>query len=273
MKNKITCKKTSFYRPEVIKNRLHHHYGTVMINTPIQYQILTLVFSILSICIILFLCFAQFSEKFIVSGYINSTKGVVRVFPGKNGVIVHSNVLQGMHVKKGDELFLIDTSHDGLYKDNHHDLLEQIQTRKASVEKQISDKKQQLNLLKKLLIKQYITQTEFNNKKEEIIALENSKSLLEIELIKYNQDKSYRVRAPVSGTISAVIYKRGQSTNRSKPLVKILPDNADLIAELYVPANKAGFIDKNNNILIRYDAYPYQNFGWNSLRRLLWIVG
>ncbi len=254
-------KKPSLFRSEALEGQQHRHYGTVSINTPLQYQILVSGFVVATLCIMVFIAFAQFSEKFIVKGYVNSTKGVVRVFPGKNGVIVRSHAIQGLHVKKGDELFLIDTSYDGLLKNKHHDLYEQLKNRKISVEKEIDYKENQLASLKGILDKKYITQTMFDIKRGELITLQNNNRLLEMELIKYKQERAYRVRAPISGAISTVIYKQGQYTNMTKPLLKILPDNADLIAELFVPVNQSGFLNTNDKILIRYDAYPYQHFG------------
>lgn len=254
-------KKSSLFRAEAVESRQYRHYGTVSINTPLQYQILIIGFVVATLGIILFLSFAQFSEKFIVKGYVNSTKGVVRVFPGKNGVIVRCLAVQGAHVNKGDELVMVDTSYDGLFKNKHHDLLVQLKNRKISLEKEMDYKKNQLAALQQLLDKKFITQTLFDIKHGELLALQNNKRLLKMEMIKYKQERAYRVRAPISGTISTVIYKQGQFTNSTKPLLKILPDNAGLIAEIFVPVNQAGFINADNKILIRYDAYPYEHFG------------
>ncbi len=254
-------KKPGLFRTEAVESRQHSHYGTVSINTPLRYQIVIGGVVVATLGVILFLSVAQFSEKFIVKGYVNSTKGVARVFPSKNGVIVRSRAVQGAHVNKGDELFVIDTSYDGLFKNKQHDLFDQLKNRKASLETEIDYKENQLAALQTVLDKKYITQTMFDIKHGELVALQNNKRLLEMELIKYKQERAYRIRAPVSGTISTVIYKQGQYTNMTKPLLKILPDNAHLIAEIFVPVNQAGFLNTDNKILIRYDAYPYVHFG------------
>lgn len=254
-------KTSSLFRPEAVESRQHGYHGTVSINTPLHYQIVIAGVVVAILGIILFLSFAQFSEKFIVKGYVNSTKGVVGVFPSKNGIIVHSRAIHGAHVNKGDELFMIDTSYDGLFKNKQHDVLIQLKNRKASIKKEINYKKSRLAVFKTILDKKYISQTMFDSKYGELVALQNNKRLLEMELIKYKQERAYRVRAPISGIISTIIYKQGQYTNTAKPLLKILPDNADLIAEIFVPINQAGFLNTDNKILIRYDAYPYEHFG------------
>lgn len=248
------------FREEVFENKKNKNYGSVSINTPLQYIVLTIAFTAIVILIILFLIFAEFSEKFIVSGYLNSTKAVARVYPKMNGVIIHSYLHLGDKARKGDKLFLIDTSY-GLYKNKDHEIFDHLQKGKESIEKEISYKIRHLHALKKLLQKKYISVTSYNEKKEELIELENKRNLIDMNIIKYKQSRSYIIRSPIDGIISSVIYKEGQYTNTSKPLVKIIPDDSDLVAELFIPAKKAGFLNKSNKIIIRYDAYPYERFG------------
>ena len=52
-----------------------------------------------------------------------------------------------------------------------------------------------------------------------------------------------------------------QYTNLSKPLLKILPSHADLMASLFVPVKHSGFLHHKNKVIIRYDAYPNARFG------------
>ena len=55
--------------------------------------------------------------------------------------------------------------------------------------------------------------------------------------------------------------KQGQYTKSAKPLAQIIPVDTEFVAELFIPAKNAGFLNKNNQIFIRYDAYPYEHFG------------
>ncbi|MDP1602224.1 MAG: HlyD family efflux transporter periplasmic adaptor subunit [Legionella sp.] len=253
--------KENLFRKEVIESKKNLNYGTVSINTPAHYLFVTVGFSLLVTLIILFLIFGEYSEKFIVTGFLNSSKGIVRVYANKSGVITRSHVNQGAHVKKGEPLFLIDTSYDGLKENNAHEVLAQLQKRMKIIEKEILYKTAELHALKPLLQKKFIPLTAYHEKHEEIVALENNKNLIDMDIIKYKQESAYLIRSPVNGIVSSVSYKEGQYTNLSKPLIKILPDNANLIAELFVPVNHSGFLNKDNKIIIRYDAYPYERFG------------
>jgi len=41
----------------------------------------------------------------------------------------------------------------------------------------------------------------------------------------------------------------------------LIPEESTLIAKLYAPSRSIGFVQKNDQVLIRYQAFPYQQFG------------
>ena len=47
----------------------------------------------------------------------------------------------------------------------------------------------------------------------------------------------------------------------SRLLLSIVPQHAELLANLYVPSRAIGFIRPNDKVVLRYQAYPYQKFG------------
>ena len=203
------------FRQEVIDNKRYAHWGSVFINTPLSYQWVSVVFLALMIALILFIYFGAFSEKYIVSGYVNSRKGVVRVFPSKNGIIKKSHVYQGKKVKKNEVLFIIDTS-DSMTEKQHQGVLSRLNEKKASYLNEINYKSNQLNRLKTLLEQKYISLEAFNQKHEEIVALKNSLNTVDVDLIKYQQSRSYRIKAPICGTITGITYKPGQYVSPAK---------------------------------------------------------
>jgi len=73
--------------------------------------------------------------------------------------------------------------------------------------------------------------------------------------------RSIAVTAPESGTATAVTAEVGQTVDGSKPVVNIIPDGARLQAHLYAPSRAIGFIRKNDQVLLRYQAFPFQKFG------------
>ena len=251
----------SLFRKEVFENKKNKIYGSVFINTPPHSAILAVGLTILLVLILLFITFAEFSQKFIVLGYLDSTKANVRVYPKMDGFIVKSYFHQGDKVKKGNALFLIDTSYAGLYNPDEHEIADQLHKSKVLIEQEIEYKQNHLKALKKLVQSQYVSQMEYDDKQVELIALKNRKNTIEMDAIKYRQSQSYIIHAPIDGVLASVMYKEGQYTKTPKLLAQIIPVDAELVAELFVPARNAGFLKKNNEIFIRYDAYPYEHFG------------
>jgi len=250
----------SLFRSEAIKYKKNPLHGHVFINLPLHYALIaTGLITLMTVVICIFI-FAEFSEKFIVSGYVTSTQASVQVYPKNEGIIIRSYHHQGDRVKKGDKLFVIDTS----YARNKFDELEiykQLLRGREAIEKEIQYKNKHLKAIKDLLVKKYVSLNEYNIKREELAVLENRKRLIEMDIIKFKQTESYSVLSPIDGIVSSMWFKEGQYTKSSKPLAKLIPKGAELIAELFVPARYAGFLNKNNEVVIHYDAYPHERFG------------
>lgn len=251
----------NLFRKEARDKKNASNFGRVFINTPVSYVFLCLGFSALTLGILLFILVAEVSEKFSVKGYLNSNKGVLRVYPGKQGIISKQYVKQGDKVRKGDPLYRIDTSYEGWTNKKHPEILLNLEKRKRVLDREIQSKFIYLRELNKLLKNKYIPLTTYAEKHEELVALKNNRQVLDMEIIRYKQERAYILRAPADGHIASLVYTLGQYANPAKPLLKILPDQAKLMLELFIPIQQAGFLSKNDRVLVHYDAYPYQRFG------------
>jgi membrane fusion protein len=76
------------------------------------------------------------------------------------------------------------------------------------------------------------------------------------------------VRAPQNGTVTAVLAGPGQSVSPAVPLASLVPTGATLQAHLFAPSSAMGFVRIDQNVLLRYQAYPYQKFGHQQGRVL-----
>lgn len=72
--------------------------------------------------------------------------------------------------------------------------------------------------------------------------------------------RQFLITAPQAGTVSAILADPGQ-TATNQTLLTIIPANAQLEAQLFVPSRAAGFIQPGQTVLLRYAAYPFQKFG------------
>ncbi|WP_240310977.1 HlyD family efflux transporter periplasmic adaptor subunit [Altererythrobacter sp. ZODW24] len=73
--------------------------------------------------------------------------------------------------------------------------------------------------------------------------------------------RSYALKAPVGGQVSAMIARGGQSVSPGTALMTIVPEGASLRAELLVSSNAIGFIQPGQDVRLAVDAFPYQRFG------------
>lgn len=73
--------------------------------------------------------------------------------------------------------------------------------------------------------------------------------------------RSYAIRAPIAGTVTALTARTGQPANSQSPLMTIIPAGAELQAELAVPSSAIGFVETGQEVSLAIDAFPYQRFG------------
>lgn len=73
--------------------------------------------------------------------------------------------------------------------------------------------------------------------------------------------RSYAIRAPIAGTVTALTARIGQPANSQAPLMTIVPAGAELQAELAVPSSAIGFVEVGQEVSLAIDAFPYQRFG------------
>ncbi len=84
---------------------------------------------------------------------------------------------------------------------------------------------------------------------------------LEQDLAENDARRRVLVRAPQDGTVTAITAEPGQPAALNQALVSLLPAGSQLEAELYAPSRAIGFVKPGMQVLLRYQAYPYQKFG------------
>ncbi|WP_158972650.1 HlyD family efflux transporter periplasmic adaptor subunit [Paraglaciecola sp. L3A3] len=69
------------------------------------------------------------------------------------------------------------------------------------------------------------------------------------------------INATHSGTITAIQVDKGQGVQHNTLLMSLLPEGAELVAELMLPTRSAGFIKIGDVARLRFEAFPHQRFG------------
>ncbi|HII1942824.1 TPA: HlyD family secretion protein [Escherichia coli] len=177
------------------------------------------------------------------------------------------NSLEGRVSTQKSKLFLLDkelSRYKALLKTGviSPSLLEQQKTRQLDQKDTLdalylqkeSLQQQQLSLLSDKLEKKNIYTSQYTQLMQTITSLKNERS-------QYESNKEIIISSPVSGVIANALAESGQSVVSEKPLLSIIPSKSKLEAILYVSSADIGFIHEGQNILIRYEAFPYEKFG------------
>ncbi|MCI4645358.1 MAG: HlyD family secretion protein [Hyphomonadaceae bacterium] len=114
-----------------------------------------------------------------------------------------------------------------------------------------------------------LSQTRLDIEAERIRSdLERDLSGLAQRLTQANQQKRqttagarHTILASMAGQVSTLQVKPGEAIEIALPLMSILPGDAELVAELYLPSRAIGFVEPGQEVKIKYDAYPYQKYG------------
>ena len=97
--------------------------------------------------------------------------------------------------------------------------------------------------------------------RNQIAMLSGQRSVLALQRTNAEMSDAYRLTAPVSGQVTALTARPGQSTDPQHTAMIIIPSNPTLIAELYVPTRAIGFLRTGQEVRLAVDAFPFQRFG------------
>ncbi len=157
------------------------------------------------------------------------------------------------HLNRLDQLFAKNylSKADFIKAQEHH---VDIQLRLDETRQQLSSKQNQLsdtsNLLSQQPFKASIKLAELNQQLSDI----------DQQILETGGRRTYTLRAPSSGRVTAIQANPGLRV-ADKPLLTILPADAQFKAELFIPTRAIGFIKPGQSVLLRYSAFPYQRFG------------
>jgi membrane fusion protein len=102
----------------------------------------------------------------------------------------------------------------------------------------------------------------------DLAQLQRAQAALEQEIVENNSRRSVLITAPQDGKLTTITYQVGQAVGGGQTLATLIPAQSDgvnsgmeLEVDLYAPSRTAGFVARGQNVLIRYEAFPYQKFG------------
>ncbi len=92
--------------------------------------------------------------------------------------------------------------------------------------------------------------------------IERRRSDLQRQINETENNYRYVIRAAEAGTVTAIQVVEGEYVVTNRPLMSLIPQGAQLVAELLLPTRSAGFVKTGDEARLRFDAFPYQRFGF-----------
>jgi membrane fusion protein len=114
--------------------------------------------------------------------------------------------------------------------------------------------------------------------RQQIDQLSREKGELQQSLVQEEARRETVIRAPIAGVVTNIAVSRGASLADDAPLATVLPAGSGLQAQLLVPTRAVGFVREGNEVVLRYDAFPFQRFGQyrgvvDNVSRTVWSPG
>lgn len=96
---------------------------------------------------------------------------------------------------------------------------------------------------------------------EERGQLQDAIARLRRERDSYVGQRGYSIKAPADGIITALQVSDGQTVAPQRPLMTLSRPGTAILAEIFVPSRAIGFLEPDQEVKVRYDAFPAQRFG------------
>jgi membrane fusion protein len=132
--------------------------------------------------------------------------------------------------------------------------LQELESSKLRLEGELNDAQYQLSTIA------ITTADEIDALKTKILDIDEKLAITEAR-------RAIEIRAPEAGVVTAIVGHPGQMVSTGSPMLKIVPKNSAMHAELLAPSSAVGFIYEGERVLLRYSAFPYQKFGqyWGTV--------
>lgn len=114
--------------------------------------------------------------------------------------------------------------------------------------------------------------------RSQVQQLEQQKSEIYQDLLQNKAKQEIVINATISGVVTNIVPSQGDSVPANALLATVLPNGTGLHAQLLVPTRAIGFIAPGNQVVLRYDAFPFQRFGQYhgtvaSVGKTVWTPG
>ncbi len=252
----------SLFRQEVIEHKKGSFLGNVSVICPIAYRYWVGGIALIAVLLLIFFIFGGYSKHHQARGVLLPNKGLILVYPNSAGVVIERFVKQGDKVKKNQPLYRISTEvHDSGQLSLARQQIATLEQQLVLAKNRAGSARDHLNKYQQLYEEKYVSQGEYQGAYDFYMEREIEQKSIEQQLIHAKSSLEHTVIAAEDGLVSNVIAVPGDRVTMDKALCTIIPEGAVLEGNMFVHSRDIGFVRVGQTILLKYDAYPYQNFG------------
>ena len=124
-----------------------------------------------------------------------------------------------------------------------------------------AQKRQRLNLERDLATAKLEEPSASLRARSQVDQVSRQISEVQQNLVQEEAKRETVIRAPIDGIATNIAVTQGQSVASDTLLVPVSPKGAVLHAEMLVPTRAIGFVGKGREVVLRYEAFPYERFG------------
>jgi len=95
----------------------------------------------------------------------------------------------------------------------------------------------------------------------QVAVIDGQVAALEQSRLERAVQADFRVEAPATGLVTAVLAEPGQHVAGGATILTVLPEGSPLEAHLFAPSRAVGFVRAGQEVRLRYPAFPFQKFG------------
>ncbi len=162
--------------------------------------------------------------------------------------------LQAMRVERSRRM--LDKGH--LSQTEYHTVVEQHLALESELKRLQREKNAKQTSLDQLLVEKNRMAEEY---RIQASTIKSQISELSQKINSSERNREYVITADRNGIVSNLQAERGLRVSQSHPLLSLLPEDGKLRITLIAPVRASGFINPEQAIRIKYDAFPFQKFG------------
>ena len=132
----------NLFRQEALHAQRESQLGDVMVACPLSFSLLTALAVLIGIALVAFISWGEYTHKANVKGYLVPSKGLIKVYPPQEGILIEKQIVEVQIVRQGDTLIVLSTERSSLETpETQAAAIARLKQRRDSLQKELQQQK------------------------------------------------------------------------------------------------------------------------------------